>query len=26
MIEELLLVPGIGEATYDGLKGLITVE
>ncbi len=26
MIEELMLVPGIGEAKYDGLKDLITVE
>jgi len=26
MIEELLLVSGIGEAKYDGLKDLITVE
>ena len=26
MIEEVLLVPGIGEAKYDGLKDLITVE
>jgi competence protein ComEA len=26
MIEELLLVSGIGEAKYDGLKDLVTVE
>ncbi len=26
MIEELLLVPDIGEATFNGLKDLITVE
>jgi competence protein ComEA len=26
MIEELLLVPGIGQVKYDGLKDLITVE
>ena len=26
MIEELLLVPNIGEATFNGLKDLITVE
>ena len=26
MTEELMLVPGIGEVTYDGLKDLITVE
>lgn len=26
MIEELKLVSGIGESTYDGLKGLITVK
>lgn len=26
MIEELKLVTGIGESTYDGLKDLITVE
>lgn len=26
MIEELMMVPGIGEAKYDGLKDLITVE
>lgn len=26
MIEELLLVPGIGQATYDGVKDYITVE
>jgi competence protein ComEA len=26
MTQELLLVPGIGEAKYDGLKDLITVE
>ncbi|GAG10225.1 unnamed protein product, partial [marine sediment metagenome] len=26
MIEELLLVPGIGEAKYDGLRDSITVE
>jgi len=25
-IEELMMVTGIGEATYDGLKDLITVE
>jgi len=26
MIEELMMVPGIGEVKYDGLKDLITVE
>ena len=26
LIEELLLVSGIGQAKYDGVKGLITVE
>lgn len=26
MIEELMMVPGIGEAKYDGLRDLITVE
>jgi competence protein ComEA len=26
MIEELLLVPDIGEATFNGLKDLVTVE
>jgi len=26
MIEELMMVPGIGEAKYDGVKELITVE
>lgn len=26
IIEELMMVPGIGEAKYDGLKDLITVE
>ena len=26
MTEELMLVSGIGEATYDGLKDLVTVE
>ncbi len=26
MSEKVIMVPGIGEAKYDGLKDLITVE